>query len=577
MSYSFYNELHIERTLCDAFLKVDTVEFPVQKIILCNCSPYFRDYFTRLNPPDQKDFNISGLSPDMMELIIDFAYTGSVFVTEDNVQELLLAADQFKVMGVIKICCDFLGEQLCPENCVGIWQFTTISFFPELRAKAYQYILNHFEQVVAEEEFLNLTVEELADILDNDHLDVQEDTVYEAVIKWIAHAPAEREQHISTLLPKVRLGLMTVEYLRQNVLSNELVSSNSECRSMAVEATRAIRDIRSSRPGESGFYHPLARPRLPHSILLAIGGWRGIDRTTIIEAYDYRADRWLNITNNLERLRGNHGAAFLNGYVYCIGGCDTVEHFSTVHRFDLTTRTWDEVTPMHDRRCDVSVTVLNGCIYAMGGHDGEGQLNTAERYQPETNQWTLIAPMHERRSNASCTTLNNKIYICGGYNGNECLATAEFYSAETNQWTMIHPMNRPRSGLGVIAYAGHVFAVGGFDGTNYLRTAEVYNTDTNVWNNVSSMLTPRRNFGIEVINNHLFVAGGCNRLLTLLDVEYYDSITNEWSAACDMGIFRHALSCCVVSGLPTLAEYTVPRDVLALSQMPEEQEESEST
>uniref|UniRef100_A0A3Q0QUQ6 Uncharacterized protein n=1 Tax=Amphilophus citrinellus TaxID=61819 RepID=A0A3Q0QUQ6_AMPCI len=87
--------------------------------------------------------------------------------------------------------------------------------------------------------------------------------------------------------------------------------------------------------------------------------------------------------------------------------------------------------------------------------------------------------------------------------------------------------------------------VGGFDG-NHLHTAEVYDTNTNMWNPVSSMLTPRSNFGIEVINNRLFVAGGFNGLTTTFNVESYDAITNEWSAACDMGIFRSALSFAVV-------------------------------
>lgn len=56
----------------------------------------------------------------MMRLIIEFAYTGSVPVTAENVQELLLAADQFNVMDVVQTCCDFLGEQLRAENCIGI-------------------------------------------------------------------------------------------------------------------------------------------------------------------------------------------------------------------------------------------------------------------------------------------------------------------------------------------------------------------------------------------------------------------------------------------------------------------------
>ncbi|XP_042077545.1 kelch-like protein 10 [Haplochromis burtoni] len=203
-SSSVYNELRFEGKFCDAIIKVEDVEFPVHKIILCNCTPYFRALFTSWSDPDKQVFNIPGLSPEMMALIIDFAYTGSVSVTEENAVELLMAADQLNVMDIVKICSDFVGEQLCAENCVGIWQFTKVHLSPELRAKAFHYIISNFEQVVLQEEFLQLTVEELDDILERDDLNVQcESTAYEALIKWISHVPAEREQHLIALLSKV--------------------------------------------------------------------------------------------------------------------------------------------------------------------------------------------------------------------------------------------------------------------------------------------------------------------------------------------------------------------------------------
>lgn len=81
------------------------------------------------------------------------------------------------------------------------------------------------------------------------------------------------------------------------------------------------------------------------------------------------------------------------------------------------------------------------------------------------------------------------------------------------------------------------------------------------------MMTPRSNFGIEVISNHLFVVGGFNGFTTTNKAECYNESTNQWFKVCDMGIFRSALSCCVVSGLPNMAEYTIPRDSLPLLQL----------
>ncbi|XP_047200629.1 kelch-like protein 10 [Girardinichthys multiradiatus] len=570
----FYNQLRLEGKLTDAVIITEGVEFPVHKVILCNCTPYFYALFTRWSSSDQKVFHIPGISPAMMRLILDYAYTNSLTVTEANVQELLQAADQLNAHEVVHVCYMFLEGLMRPDNCIGIWRYAVACMHTELHHKAYFYILQHFETIALCDEFLQLSADELADIIEKDNLTVrQESKVYEAIWRWTCHALQEREAHFPALLSKVRLALLGIEYIRDNLLPNALVEK--QCTFLLSEAMGTISQLLLCRPHLTSICKAFGRPRLPNSILLAIGGWSGGDPTNAIEAYDVRFDRWTSITNNLERPCAYHGTAFLNGYIYCIGGFNRVEHFNTVRRFDPVTYTWHEVAPMYHRRCYVSVTVLNGCIYAMGGYNGHMRLSTAEYYQPETNQWNLIAPMHEQRSDASCTTLNNKIYICGGFNGTECLQTAECYTRETNQWTMIAPMNSHRSGIGVIVYAGHVFAVGGFDGSRRLRTTEAYNPETNVWTNVASMITTRSNFGIEVVEDRLFVAGGFNGYTTCYNVECYDTTTDRWSEVCDMEVFRSALSCCVISGLPNMADYMVSRDTLPLPSVEEEEEEEE--
>lgn len=40
--------------------------------------------------------------------------------------------------------------------------------------------------------------------------------------------------------------------------------------------------------------NPLGRPRIPHELLFAIGGWSGGSPTNAMETYDTRADQWKN-------------------------------------------------------------------------------------------------------------------------------------------------------------------------------------------------------------------------------------------------------------------------------------------
>ncbi|NXA17374.1 KLH10 protein, partial [Ibidorhyncha struthersii] len=563
MACAIFNELRLEGKLCDVTISVDGVEFSAHKNILCSCSHYFRALFaSNWSNSEKRVYKIKGTSPEMMRLIIEYAYTRTVPVTVDNVQSLLTTADQFNVMGIVGLCSEFLKSQLCSENCIGIWRFADYCYCPDLRETACLFILHHFEETSRlSTEFLDISVNELTHILEKDELNVkQEEAVFEAILKWIDHAPQDRRQHIAVLLGKVRLALMQADYFINNVKTHHYVKDNEECKVLIINTLTEMYNLNMYGPSSSDITHRLTRPRLPYAVLFAIGGWSGGSPTNTIETYDSRADQWVNVTCEQESPLAYHGTAYFKGFVYVVGGFDSMDYFSSVKRFDPLKKTWQQVAPMHSRRCYVSVAVLNNLLYAMGGFDGHMRLSTAERYEPETNQWALIAPMHERRSDASATTLHEKVYICGGFNGTECLITAEAYDATTQQWTLIAPMSSRRSGVGVIAYGNQVYVVGGFDGVNRLRSAEAYNPAANTWRTVPNMFSPRSNFGIEVVDDLLVVAGGFNGFTTTFHVECYDENTNEWYDVQDMGINRSALSCCVVPALPNVREYVARRD-----------------
>ncbi|XP_076009806.1 kelch-like protein 10 [Genypterus blacodes] len=554
-----FNELRLKEELCDAVIRVQNEDFHIHRVILSGCSEYFRSLFTRWSSTVDQVYEIDQVSPEIMRLIIEFAYIGSEEVNHTNVEELYIACDFFKVTGLMDACLRFMREHLSKENCIDIWQFTETFFCPTLNDDAFHLITQHFTEVCASSEFLKLSVQQLLKLIETDKLLAKDEmTVFEAILRWMDHSPEERTTYISQILPNVRLALMTPDYFMTNVRNNMMVMCDTECQDTVKTAETLLNDAIVYSPG---IYHPLARPRLPASILLAIGGRiKNNIPINAIEAYDICTDRWVNVTNTEEAPRSNQGAVFLNGSVYCVGGHDGVEFLSSVHRFDLANHTWHQVASMKTLRCYVSITVLNGHIYAIGGYDRRNRLNTAECYDPETNQWMRIASMHDRRSQASCTTFQEKVYICGGFSGEENLSSGEYYSPETNQWTKIAPMSIGRCGLGVVALEDQLFAVGGKSGGTRLNIAEAYNPHTDSWQSVTPMQIPRSNFGIEVFDGRLFVIGGFSGYSYISKVESYDVNTGEWSDVSRMGFSRSGLSCCVVSGLTNMADYAAPRD-----------------
>uniref|UniRef100_A0A3P8VPR9 Kelch like family member 10 n=1 Tax=Cynoglossus semilaevis TaxID=244447 RepID=A0A3P8VPR9_CYNSE len=504
---SWFNEYRLQGKFCDALIKVENVEYKIHKVIISDCSPYFIPFFEFHSSTDASTFDMFGLCPDTMRLIIEFAYTGSVSVTECNVEKLMLASDMLNIMSIVQVCSDFLGEQLSPENSIGIWKFSKVCSCPELQLRASHYIFHHFEEVFSCEEFLHLTMQELNEILGRDELSVKkEGTVFEAILHWVAHKPKERCKNLAMLFSKFRVALTSAQYIHSYVLTNEFVRSNAECIEMVSDAVKTIHQSKFS--DGTVLRDPLARPRLPGATLLAIGGCSDERCLGEIEAYNVCADLWVTLPNTLTTPRADHGTAFLNGYVYVVGGFDGEVYCISVSRLDLVKHTWQDVAPMYHCRGLVSVTVLNGFIYAMGGYDGYNQIRSAECYSPEIDEWKCIAPMCQWRSEAGSTTLDDKIYICGGFKGQTFLQTAECYNPNTNQWTMITPMIRRRCEHGVVAHAGCVYAVGGNDGICCLNCTEVFNPQNNTWHMISSMKTPRSKFGLGVINGQIYAVGG---------------------------------------------------------------------
>ncbi|KAL6456284.1 hypothetical protein MHYP_G00348270 [Metynnis hypsauchen] len=190
-----------------ALIKVDGAEFTADKRALSESSAYFSRLFSSVwSPSGKRVYSIPGVSAEMMGLIIEYAHTHSITINKENVQELLVAADYLCVMGLVQACCQFLEDQLCVENCIGTWVFAEFYSCWQLQQKAYLFILHHFEEIVrVSEEFLDLSLTQLSNIIEKDDLNVkQEETLSKAIQQWISHKPDERQEHLPALLAKVR-------------------------------------------------------------------------------------------------------------------------------------------------------------------------------------------------------------------------------------------------------------------------------------------------------------------------------------------------------------------------------------
>jgi actin-binding protein IPP len=58
-----------------------------------------------------------------MTQILCYVCCGTVDIDEDNVYELLKTSDNLCMPDIVQLSCDFLKNNLDPENCIGVMLF----------------------------------------------------------------------------------------------------------------------------------------------------------------------------------------------------------------------------------------------------------------------------------------------------------------------------------------------------------------------------------------------------------------------------------------------------------------------
>ncbi len=531
----------------------DNTRYDVHKVILAANSNYFKALFT-FNNNEDTEYRLKCVTKEGFDPILSWIYKHELKLSRDSVEKILSTAHYLDCHEVIGRCISYVQDELSVENALSYEGFARAYNVVELIDHCAKYVRYNFASIsqVPQGEFFDLSLDDLCDLLEAEDLNANEQTVWMAAMQWV-ELEASRVRHLSHILKRIRLGQFTEDFFRQ-VVKKDLMPFQpleDEVEALIAAAEDYYETLRNVAEVESPLETPnFALPRLPQYVVLAFGGWTSGSACNLVESYDVRADRWTSLPyRDPLGERGYIGAAAIGSKIYLVGGTNGERHFNATSYFDVETRTFSVLGPMHSCRCYISLTAMDGHLYAIGGFDGSRRLKTIERYDPEKNQWSLMAPMKNQRSDAGCTSLGGKIYVVGGFDGVTQLDTVEVYTPKTNKWSTISKMSTPRSGVSCVALKGELYALGGFNGNQRLRSCEKYDPRTKKWTSISEMMTTRSNFSAVVVEETIMVIGGFNGYTTSELVECYDPTQNCWCSSSDLRVHRSALSVCVVPGI----------------------------
>lgn len=532
--------------LCDVELIVAGKEIKAHRVVLAAVSPYFNAMFTSdVVESKQKVVHLNDLDPLAVHMAVEFAYVARVNLTVDNVQSLLTVATLLQMDTLVEKCCYFLENELHPSNCLGIRRFSKNHGCFVLSKTANEYAMRNFNHTTQMEEFFQCPLEEVLELLSEDSLHVRhEEEVYEAALRWMNFKKHERLKVVPQIAEIIRFPLMAWEFLVTKVLDDGFITGQGDNCHLFEEARmyHLCPQLRSDMKHRSRF-----RPRKLYGqaeCIYVMGGEVNPGRCTVrtVEKYNPTSNTWCEVSPMSTTRRGL-GAAILDSILYVVGGSDGIAALNQVEQYDPCSDKWTPAASMIEHRSSVGVGVLDGLLYAVGGYNGQVTINTVERYNPRTEEWNMVAEMNTARSMLGVASLNGQLYAVGGYDGVSDLSSVECYNNQTNQWQLMSSMKTPRSMAGVTVLNDVLFAVGGCNHQS-LESVEIYKPETDTWMIVAPMKEPRSGVGIAVIDGLLYVFGGYNGTDYLNSVEVFHPQKKRWTSATSMKTNRRRFGCC---------------------------------
>ncbi|XP_077295866.1 kelch-like protein 7 [Arctopsyche grandis] len=506
---------------CDTGFIVRGRNFPAHLIVLMACSEFFG------TNEGQVEDKFSNFYDEVIEAILKYCYTGEISIDEKHVEKLMDLANRLEV----KIPKQFKTVDL--SNCLEILKSTGDS---KLLKHVMDLTLKNFETLRKTQDFLNLPVSNAIEILkSNDLLVHSEESVFKAVKLWVNHHDANRKKELAPLMRSVRLSLLSMEFL-----VNEVMTFCNSC----AQCMTTIRQEIINKTDKS--FVQRETPRTKGKKMALVGGF-DLDVANTIDIFDGLKNSW-TLSKNIGINKRSFASVLVGHWIVIIGGDNSSNKaVISVEYIDLKSGQKQPLNPLNQARSHFSAVKLprdsSTDVYAIGGY-GSGILSSVERWSSNNGDWEIIAPLLVAVSHQSGSVIVDKIYITGGRtieNANDVSTNkVQMYSAETNSWTYRAQMIQRRQNHSSVAFKGKLYVAGGmiWESLAFLDSVEHYDPNANVWTAFTKLPTPERGISLCCFQNKLLNMGRFDGKGHLSDVWEYDETNKSWKASTSLSIGR---------------------------------------
>ncbi|KAL9950819.1 hypothetical protein ACROYT_G043383 [Oculina patagonica] len=430
--------------LCDVTLVTkDDKEFRAHRNVLSAASPFFH----KLLQSDMKEnregiVRFEEISGSVMEDVLQFIYTGSVEITQENSKDLIATANYLLIPGLKTVSGRFLEGQMIKSNCISTLYFAEKYQCDELIANSRKFIHANFASVAEMDEFLNLEAKEVERWISSDEISVPDEAdVFRIILKLVSDAiklsscssesdlPRPPRKGIETRAIVACGGKNTFCYLPEKDEWKRLPNGLSEDRNCKTQMINFRDQLYTFHYGKAERFDPVFNGwssldlSAPSAVVTVVKGEIyaiEVDTSTkksTIKLYNVELCSWQTVLSSHKGCRQDSCVVAAGNHLYVFGGKQpqTREYVAKAERFDTVENKWEEITDMQQARGCAFGVATQGKIFVAGGKDRERYMSkTCEMYSISRNEWQLIASLNVNREWGSMVSLKGTLYVLGG-------------------------------------------------------------------------------------------------------------------------------------------------------------------
>ena len=216
----------------DVHLKASKEVFSAHRIVLAASSDYFHAMFAHGMKESNKEvieLKDESISAAALKIVLDSIYGGDLQVNDENIFEVLVAADHLQVTSVVQQCCEYLQTQFVQlrfdvQTYCQICTIANRHGLTDLQEAAQSKMASMYKEVCESEEFLShIDADQFSNLLSRDDLSAPSETfVFKSVMQWVKYKKEERMAVAAKVIGSVRLGLVNIREVIRELNSEEM-------------------------------------------------------------------------------------------------------------------------------------------------------------------------------------------------------------------------------------------------------------------------------------------------------------------------------------------------------------------